>query len=93
MRKILALIAVIAFLASAIPAFAGGAPSESTTAQGAQGDEKSIFQIVADTMPEHVALSEKNRPRPIKTMTIFQEWADGIKEGSQVAKDLSLRGE
>ncbi|OGW76074.1 MAG: hypothetical protein A2Z72_01760 [Omnitrophica bacterium RBG_13_46_9] len=83
MKYLLVLIIAISIVASAMPAFAADKPV--TT-------EKSVFQIVGDTISQGKnALPAKDQIRPIKSMAIFQNIADGIKEGSVKAKDKSLR--
>lgn len=78
MRKIVGLIIAVLFVASTIPSLASA-------------KEKSIFQLMADSMSKPVKLSEKNRIKPVGKIEIFQNLADGIREGSAKVKNCSLR--
>lgn len=81
MKRIVVLLAVMAFAAGVVPAFA---------AEGSRAKEKSLFQIVYDSMNKPCEPC-KTKMQPDK-VTIFQELSDSIKEGSAKAKKTSLRG-
>ncbi len=86
MKKIIVLLVTLFFVTGAIAAFAGQ-PSGCTT----KCEEKSIFQIVSDSMAGKYKLDEKDKIKPIKEIKVFQSMSDGIKQGSAEAKGESLR--
>ncbi|MBN1527114.1 MAG: hypothetical protein JW919_06005 [Candidatus Omnitrophica bacterium] len=83
MKKAIVLAITVAFVMTAMPLFAG---------EQVKSTEKPIFQIMADTM-KGGQVKERNRWRtvPKEDTAIFQHCADGIKEGSAKAKQMSLR--
>ena len=83
MRKLAAFVITILFVASTIPVFAGDGACKKC-------DEKTPFQIIADTMKPG-KVKEKNKLKPIEKITVFQNMSDGIKEGAEKAKGESLR--
>jgi len=85
MKELGALVVLTVFVLTFIPAFAQDG--------GGKGHEKTLFQLIMDSMDKPVQISEKDRVKPIDEVPIFQSMADGIKEGSTKAKDLSLRGD
>jgi hypothetical protein len=89
MRKLVALLIAIAFVASAIPAFAGCGTCGTKAGEKAAG-EQSLFQKMSDTMKPGPGL-EKNKYRKVEKIYLFQSLADGIKEGSAKAKSGTLR--
>jgi CDP-diacylglycerol pyrophosphatase len=82
MKRIAALAVAVLFAAGAVPAFAQ---------QASQEKEENLIKIVSDTIkPGQVR--EKNKLRnPLPKVTVFQNAADGIKEGSAKAKQQTLR--
>lgn len=88
MKRIVLLAAVAAVMAWGVPAFAGDGSASSSGEK-----EKSLFQIVADTMKGPCKVRDRNRIKaPCKTVHIFQNISDGIREGAAKAKRTSLRG-
>lgn len=83
MKKIAVLILVTLFVLSTVPAFAGGEPKK----------EKNLFQIIMDSCKPGEVKPKNQLRNPLPTVTIFQNAADGIKEGSAKAKNETLRTE
>lgn len=81
MKQVMVAVAIAALAVSAAPLFA---------AEGGCSQEKTPFQIVADTLKPG-EIKEKNRVRPVEKVAVFQSIANGISEGSQKAKGESLR--
>jgi hypothetical protein len=74
MRKFMALVVILAVVACAIPALA----------ESGKGDEKSVFQIIANTI-------QPGQAQESKAVTTFQDMVDRVKESSARARDESLR--
>ena len=68
-----------------MPLFAADAP--------AAAKEKSPFQVMADAINAKGQAKSENASMSLslKRVTVFQDIADGIKEGSAKAKPLTLR--
>jgi hypothetical protein len=80
MKKIGVLIVMAFFVISAMPVLAAEqAPKE-----------RNLIKIIESTLKPGPG-KEKNKLRPIKSINIFQNMANGIKEGSAKAKGTSLR--
>jgi hypothetical protein len=54
-------------------------------------EEKSLFNIVKDTIKPGPGKEKNKVINPLPTVTTFQAMADGIKEGSAKARSESLR--
>ena len=81
MKKLVLLIMVVLVVGCSVSAFAES--------------EKSIFQMIADTMTPG-QIKEKNKLIPLNKAEVvstktFQHMSDGIKEGSAKAKSMSGR--
>ena len=81
MKKAAALILVALFVASTIPAFAGGQPVK----------EKNLFAIIKDSFKPWKVKPKNEIKNPLPTVSGFQNVADGIKEGSAKARCTTLR--
>jgi len=86
MKKIACLAITVFFAIGAVAAFAG-----QSSRCAAKCDEKSLFQIVSDTMAGKYKIDEKDKLKPVKEIKIFQNISDGIKQGAAEAKGESLR--
>ena len=86
MKKIAASVIAVMVVAGALPLLAEeSAPSKE------QRREKSMFQIISDTITKRGEVRERNKLRPVKEVAVFQSLSNGIKEGSAKAKNLSAR--
>jgi len=81
MKKIAILILAALFVASTVPAFAGEQPVK----------EKNLFVIIKDSFKPWKVKPKNELRNPLPTVTVFQNAADGIKEGSAKAKQETLR--
>ena len=81
MKKIMVLILVVLFVASALPALAGAE----------QTKEKNLFAIIKDSFKPWKVQPKNELKNPLPTVSGFQNVADGIKEGSAKAKGETLR--
>lgn len=80
MKRIIGLIAAVLFAASVVPAF-GEQPKQ----------EDNLFKIVQGTI-NLGPVKEKNRVKnPLPKVSLFQNLANGINEGSAKARNESLR--
>jgi len=82
MKKLVLFVMAVLVVGSSVMAFAES--------------EKSVFQLIADTMTPGKAQQKNqliplNKPEVVTTKT-FQHVSDGIKEGSAKAKAETLRG-
>ena len=82
MKKLVALIVIMSFILTAIPALAA------EKAASGQAEKKSIFQVASDDISEI-----KGTGLEASATNVFQESADKIKAGSPEAKALSLRNQ
>ena len=81
-KRSVVLIIAIVFIVGVIPAFT----------LKAEAGEKSLFQIAKDTLDKPIAISEKDKVRPLNLGKSFQEMSDYIDSSSAKARHLSLRG-
>ena len=86
MKKFAVIMIALAVAGYVMPVFAGDAGC-------AKGSEKSAFQLIADTITVKGKIKDRNKLRtvPPEQVSGFQNWADGIKEGSAKARETSLR--
>lgn len=80
MTKVLVLIIAVLFIASLLPALE------------AKAGEKSVFQLVSDSMDKPVSIADKDKLKTGGEIKIFQSASDAIKEGAKKARNQSLRG-
>lgn len=85
MERIIALVIVLAIAVYAMPVFAGQGSKYKAPCK-----EKSLFQMMYDSINKPVVKSAK--PMQPDKVTIFQELSNSIKEGSEKARQTSLRG-
>ncbi len=82
MKRIMVLVVAMLFVGNLIPIFAEQPKKED-----------SLFKIVKDTLKPG-PVKEKNKVRnPLPKVSVFQNMANGIKEGSAKARCESLRTE
>lgn len=88
MKKVAALIIIVAFVITVLPVFAedtGGMTRE-------QYRQKPLYDKIMDPIRNFkFAEKDKIKPFPGDKVTIFQNSADGIKEGSAKARQMSAR--
>ena len=82
--KIMVLVIAMSFALSVIPSFTMTGNAEEEKSAG-----KSMFQVWANWINTPLEMEVK----PLKKVDTFQHMSDGIKEGSQKAKKMSLRTE
>lgn len=84
MKKIMVLVVAASFALSVIPSFVMTGYAEEEKPAG-----KSMFQVWANWINTPLEMEVK----PLKEVDTFQHMSNGIKEGSQKAKKMSLRTE
>ncbi len=88
MKKIAALIIIVAVFVTALPVFAD-------TVCGMSREEykkKPLYNKITDPIRDFkYSEKDKIKPFPGDKVTIFQHTADGIKEGSAKARQMSAR--
>jgi len=83
-KRIATVLFVLAFIIGcSLPAVA----AEKTAA----GKEKPLWEIISDSFKDF-KVREQDKIKGVKKISIFQELGDGIKGGSDNAKNQSLRG-
>jgi len=81
-RRVVALMVAVLFVAGCLlPGIAH-----------AKEKEKSMFQIMADSLNNDFKKNTKDEIKPVKHVKVFQSMADAIEKGSKKARNLSLRG-